>query len=49
VGEFVGVIKTFEAIPVMEKVGVEIKASEKSAVMVTVSVFFTTRLLKIIR
>ena len=40
VGEFVGaVIRTFVAIPVMEKVGDDIKASEKFAVMVTVSCF----------
>ena len=31
----------------MEKVGDDIKASEKFAVMVTVSVFFTTRLLEL--
>ena len=41
VGEFVAVIRTFVAIPVMEKVGVDIKASEKFAVMVTTSEFLT--------
>ena len=41
VGESVAVIGTFVAIPVMEKVGVAIKASEKFAVMVTTSEFLT--------
>ena len=40
-------MRTFVAIPVMVNVGVDIKASEKLAVMVTLSVFFTISLLKL--
>ena len=44
VAEFVAVIRTFVTIPVIEKVGVDIKASEKFAVMVTTSEFLTISL-----